>query len=62
MSFNSLSVILSQKKLIGENFIDWKRNLNIVLTYEKHKFVFLEACLPEPTANSVKVVRDAYEK
>ena len=62
MSFNLLSLILSQNKLTGENFIDWKRNLNIVLTYEKHKFVLLEACPPKPAANATKVVRDSYEK
>ncbi|KAL5541149.1 hypothetical protein UlMin_044367 [Ulmus minor] len=62
MSFNPLSVILSQNKLIGDNFIDWKRNLNIVLTSEKHKFMLLEACPPEPAANAAKAVRDAYEK
>ncbi|KAL5544155.1 hypothetical protein UlMin_007939 [Ulmus minor] len=62
MSFNPLSVILSQNKLIGENFTDWKRNLNIVLTSEKHKFVLLEACPPEPAANAAKAVKDAYEK
>ncbi|KAL5570796.1 hypothetical protein UlMin_020393 [Ulmus minor] len=62
MSFNPLSVILSQNKLIGENFTDWKRNLNIVLTSENHKFVLLEACPPEPAANAAKAVKDAYEK
>ncbi|KAL5572293.1 hypothetical protein UlMin_021890 [Ulmus minor] len=62
MSFNPLSVILSQNKLIGENFTDWKRNLNIVLTSEKHKFVLLEVCPPEPAANAAKAVKDAYEK
>ncbi|KAL5569918.1 hypothetical protein UlMin_026493 [Ulmus minor] len=62
MSFNPLSVILSQNKLIGENFTDWKRNLNIVLISEKHKFVLLEACPPEPAANAAKAVKDAYEK
>ncbi|KAL5572387.1 hypothetical protein UlMin_021984 [Ulmus minor] len=62
MSFNPLLVILSQNKLIGENFTDWKRNLNIVLTSEKHKFVLLEACPPEPAANATKAVKNAYEK
>lgn len=32
MSFNPISVILSQNKLIGKNFTEWKCNLNIVLT------------------------------
>ncbi|KAL5575544.1 hypothetical protein UlMin_017243 [Ulmus minor] len=62
MSFNPLSVILSQNKLIGENFTDWKRNLNIVLTSERHKFVLLEACPPEPAANAAKAIREAYDK
>ena len=62
MSFNPLLVILSQNKLISENFTDWKCNLNIVLTSEKHKFVLLEACPPELAANAAKAVKDAYEK
>ena len=53
---------LSQNKLTGENFTEWKRNLNIVLTSEKHKFVLLEACLPKPAANAAKAIRDAYVK
>ena len=61
MSFNPLSVILSQNKLIDENFTDWKCNLNIVLTSEKHKFVLLEACPPEPAANAAKAIREAYD-
>ncbi|KAL5581101.1 hypothetical protein UlMin_013543 [Ulmus minor] len=62
MSFNPQSIILSQNKLTGENFTDWKRNLNIVLTSEKHKFVLLEAFPPEPVTNATKAVRDAYDK
>ncbi|KAL5563595.1 hypothetical protein UlMin_033342 [Ulmus minor] len=62
MSFNPLSVTLSQNKLTGENFTNWKHNLNIVPTSEKHKLVLLEACSPEPAANATKAVRDAYEK
>ena len=43
-SFNPLSVILKENKLIGPNYIgpnyiDWKRNLNLVLTAEEYKFV-----------------------
>ena len=33
-SFNPLSVILKENKLTGPNYIDWKRNLNLVLTAE----------------------------
>ena len=45
-----------------ENFIDWKHNLNIVLTFKKHKCVLLEVCPPEFAANVAKDIRDAYEK
>ena len=38
-SFNPLSVILKENKLTGPNYIDWKRNLNLVLTAEEYKFV-----------------------
>ena len=62
MSFNPLLVILSLNKLISENFTDWKRNLNIVLTFKKHKFVLLEAIPPELAAIATKAIRYAYEK
>ncbi|GMN58872.1 hypothetical protein TIFTF001_027969 [Ficus carica] len=37
-----LSVILTQNKLTDENFNDWKRNLLIVLNFEKHSFVLTQ--------------------
>ena len=62
MSFNPLSVTLSQNNLTSKNFTNWKRNLNIVLTFEKHNFVLLEACPPKLVANAAKAIRDAYDK
>ena len=41
-SFNPLFVILKENKLIGPNNIDWKRNLNLVLTTEEYKFVLTD--------------------
>ncbi|GMN58457.1 hypothetical protein TIFTF001_027556 [Ficus carica] len=41
-----LSVILTQNKLTGENFNDWKRNLLIVLNFEKHSFVLTQSRPP----------------
>ena len=38
-SFSPLVTILNQNKLIGSNYVDWKRNLGIVLTAEEHKYV-----------------------
>ena len=46
-SFNPLSVILKENKLnklTGTNYIDWKRNLNLVLTVEDYNFVLTEEC------------------
>ena len=37
--FNPLFVILKENKLTGPNYIDWKRNLNLVLTAQEYKFV-----------------------
>ncbi|KAL5579928.1 hypothetical protein UlMin_012370 [Ulmus minor] len=58
MSFNPLSVILSQNKLIDENFTDWKHNLNIVLTSEKYNFVLLKACPPEPQHKGMRIAAE----
>ena len=43
-SFNPLVAILNQNKLTGSNYVDWKRNLDIVLTAKEHKFVLYEPC------------------
>ena len=31
-TFNPLATILNQNKLVGSNYVDWKRNLDIVLS------------------------------
>ena len=43
-SFNPLSVILKENKLVGTNYIDWKKNFNLVLTAEDCNFVLTEIC------------------
>ncbi|GMN33999.1 hypothetical protein TIFTF001_046763 [Ficus carica] len=45
-----LSVILTQNKLTCENFNDWKRNLLIVLNFEKHSFVLTQ---PRPLTPAI---------
>ncbi|GMN60103.1 hypothetical protein TIFTF001_029198 [Ficus carica] len=47
-----LFVILTQNKLTGENFNDWKRNLLIVLNFEKHSFVLTQPQPPTPTIDA----------
>ena len=39
-----LDMILTQNKLTGENYVDWKRNLDIVLTVENHKMDLIKPC------------------
>ena len=41
-SFSPLVAILNQNKLTGSNNVDWKRNLDIVLTTEEHKYVLTQ--------------------
>ena len=48
MAFNPLAVILKENKLNGTNYIDWKINLDIVLTVEDYKFVLTDLYLPKP--------------
>jgi mRNA-degrading endonuclease HigB of HigAB toxin-antitoxin module len=44
-SFNPFATILYQNKLVGPNYIDWKRNLDIVITIEGHKYVLSQPCV-----------------
>ncbi|XP_009803349.1 uncharacterized protein LOC107814002 [Nicotiana tabacum] len=47
-AFNPLTAILTQNKLEGPNYVDWKRNLDIVLIAEEFKFVLDEVCPEKP--------------
>ena len=60
-SFNPLSVILKENKLIGPNNIDWKKNLNLVLTAEGYKFVLTDVCPLELDSHSLKEKVEAYQ-
>ena len=61
-SFNPLFVILKENKLAGPNYINWKRNLNLVLTAEEYKFVLTDVCLPTPSSDSSKEDVEAYQQ
>src|SRR5579859_7196555 len=58
----NLRSILEKEKLSGTNFIDWYRNLRIVLKQEKKEYVLEEPCPDEPEANASTADRKAYEK
>ena len=60
MAQGSLSSILNQNKLTGDNFADWKRNLLIVLSFEKHKYILEMDCLPIPNENAPSAKLLAY--
>ena len=60
-SFNPLSLILKENKLTRPNYIDRKRNLNLVLTAEEYKFVLTEVCPPTPSSDSSKEDVEAYQ-
>ena len=58
----SLRSVLDKDKLNGANFLDWYRNLRIVLTQERKLYV-LEQPIPEaPPATATRADRDAYKK
>ena len=40
--FNPISTILGQNKLEGSSYVDWRINLDIVLTAEEYEFVHHE--------------------
>ena len=60
-SFNPLFVILKENKLIGPNYIDWKRKLNLILTVEEYKFVLTDVCLSLPDSDSSKEEVETYQ-
>ena len=60
-SFKTLFVILKENKLTGPNYIDLKRNLNLVLTAEEYKFMLIYVCPLEPDSDSSKEEVEAYQ-
>ena len=51
-SFSALVTILNQNKLTGSNYVDYKRNLDIVLTAEEHKYVLTKPCPSFPSLDA----------
>ncbi|XP_022858132.1 uncharacterized protein LOC111379040 [Olea europaea var. sylvestris] len=62
MSLNPVSVILNKYQLVGENYVDWKRNINIVLTAKKYKYVLDKICPEALKDDSTESQKAAYEK
>ncbi|KAJ9565839.1 hypothetical protein OSB04_001805 [Centaurea solstitialis] len=63
-STNNLSLrsILEKDKLTGSNFLDWERNLMIVLRHERKWHVLEEPLGEAPPANAPAAARNAHKK
>ena len=64
MTNNTLSLrsILEKDKLNGLNFLDWFRNLRIVLKQERKEYVIEEPIPVEPAATASRVEKDKFKK
>jgi hypothetical protein len=61
-SIFNLRSVLEKEKLNGTNFIDWYRNLRIVLRQEKNEYV-LEQAYPDDLSDNANAAEcRAYEK
>ena len=58
----SLRYVLEKDKLNGNNFIDWSRNVRIVIRQEKKLEVLDHPLPPEPARNATTAIREAFEK
>ena len=58
----SLRSILEKDKLNGTNFLDWYRNLRIVLRQERKEYILDQPIPEEPAANAPRAQKDAYNK
>ncbi|KAK8662880.1 hypothetical protein V6N13_024766 [Hibiscus sabdariffa] len=64
MANNNLSLrsLLEKEKLNGINFLDWFRNLRIVLKQERKEQVIEELVPDEPAANALRADKDKFKK
>ena len=58
----SLRSVLEKDKLTGTNFLDWFRNLRIVLKQERKLYALDEPLPEEPAENVPRAENNAYEK
>ena len=59
---HSLRIILTENKLTGKNYLDWERNLRIVLRQERKLYVIDEDPLVVPDENATEEETAQYEK
>ena len=61
-TFSPLSVILTSNKLTGPNYVDWRRNLDIVLTAEDYSIALTEAQPETPAADASQELKDQHKR
>ena len=61
-AFSPLATIFTQNKLTGNNYVEWKGNLDIVLTAKDHINVLFTPCPPEPPGNAAAAVKREFDK
>ena len=60
-SFSPLVAILNKNKLTISNYVDQKRNLDIVLTDEEHKYVLSQPCPNFPSLDAHLEEKQRYD-
>ena len=60
MSYNIINLILTTNKLIEQHYVDWKRNLNIILTLEELNWVTQEIDPFTPNEHSNQEEKDNF--
>ena len=58
----TLRSVLEKEKLNGTNFLDWIRNLRIVLKQERKEYVLESPIPPVPSTTASHAEKDAYKK
>ena len=61
-SFSPLVTILNQNKLTKSKYVDWKRNLDIVLTAKEHKYVLTQPCPSFPSLDVPLEEKQRYDR
>ena len=61
ISLLSLKGILDANKLIGPNYVDWLKNLRIILTQEKVSYILDKPALDSFGEDAFKEDRAAYK-
>ena len=61
-SFSPVVTILNQNKLTGSNYVDWKRNLDIVLTAKEYKYVLTQPCSSFPSLDAHFEQKQRYDR